>query len=48
MALIYEKQQRYDLAISVYEKLIPLNPEKSSIFATRIDNLKILLETNKK
>ena len=48
MAVIFEKQQKFDKAIAVYEKLIVKYPEKSSIFASRIANLKNILETNKK
>lgn len=48
MAVIFEKQQKYEKAIDVYKKLIVKNPEKSSIFASRIEKLKNILETNKK
>ena len=48
MAVIFEKQQKFDKAIAVYEKLIVKYPEKSSIFASRIQELKNILETNKK
>ena len=48
MAVIYEKQQQYDKAIDVYKKLIVKNPEKSSIFASRIEQLINIVETNKK
>lgn len=48
MAVIFEKQGRYDRAISIYEKLIARNPEKNSTFAIRISELKMKLENNKK
>ncbi len=48
LALVLEKQQKYDKAISVYEKLIAKYPEKSSTFAIRISELKMKLENNKK
>ncbi|MBQ6955050.1 MAG: hypothetical protein IJP80_00320 [Bacteroidales bacterium] len=48
MAVIFEKQGRYDRAIAIYEKLITRNPEKNSTFAIRISELKMKLENNKK
>lgn len=48
LALILEKQKKFDMAISVYQKLITRNPEKSSTFAPRIEKLKKELENNKK
>ncbi len=48
MALIYEKQGHFDRAISIYEKLVSRNPEKSSTFAIRISELKMKLENSKK
>lgn len=47
LALIYEKQKKYDKAIAIYQKLISKNPEKSSIFASRINEINNILETNK-
>ena len=43
LALVLEKQGKYAQALSMYEKLILNNPEKSSTFAVRIDALKTLL-----
>lgn len=40
LAVVFEKQGKYDRAIAIYEKLISRNPEKSSTFATRIEELK--------
>lgn len=40
LAVVYEKQGKYDKAIEIYEKLMVRNPEKSSIFAGRIEELK--------
>ena len=48
MAVIYEKQGHFDRAVSIYEKLISRNPEKSSTFAIRISELKMKLENSKK
>lgn len=48
LAVILEKQGKYDKAISVYENLLARNPEKISIFATRIERLRSLIEANKK
>ena len=47
LALVLEKQKKFDKAIEVYEKLISRNPEKSSIFAPRILELKNKLENSK-
>lgn len=48
LAVILEKQGKFDKAIEVYEKLIARNPEKSSTFAIRISELKEKSENNKK
>ncbi len=48
LALVLEKQGKFDKAVEVYEKLIAKNPEKSSTFALRISELKIKIENNKK
>lgn len=48
LAVVFEKQGKFDHAISVYEKLIAKYPEKSSTFAIRISELKMKLENNKK
>ena len=44
LAVILEKQGRYDKALAIYENLLAHNPEKSSIFAPRIENLKLLIK----
>lgn len=49
LAIILEKQGKIDQAISMYEKLILINPEKNSTFAVRIAELKTQLsEVNNK
>lgn len=40
LAVVLEKQGKYEKAVAIYEKLIARNPEKSSIFAARISELK--------
>lgn len=45
MAVIFEKQGKIQQAIDIYMKLISKNPEKSSTFAVRIEELKTKLET---
>ena len=48
LAVILEKQGKYDKALAIYENLLAHNPEKSSIFAPRIEHLKTLLNTTVK
>lgn len=48
LAIILEKQKKYDKAIAVYQKLLMKNPEKSSTFAARIERLKKEIENIKK
>lgn len=45
LAVILEKQGRYDRALAIYENLLAHNPEKSSIFAPRIEKLKSLINS---
>ena len=45
LAIILEKQGRYDKALAIYENLLVHNPEKSSIFAPRIEKLKSLINS---
>jgi hypothetical protein len=40
MAQLYIKQGHKGKAIKIYEKLILINPEKSTYFAARISELK--------
>ena len=47
LAVILEKQGKYDKALVIYENLLTRNPEKSSIFAPRIERLKALINSNK-
>lgn len=43
LAVILEKQGKYDKAREIYENLLARNPEKSSIFAPRIERLNALM-----
>ena len=43
LAVILEKQGKYDKALSIYENLLARNPEKNSTFAPRIEHLRSLI-----
>lgn len=43
LAFILEGQGKYDKALEIYKNLLADNPEKSSIFAPRIEHLKSLI-----
>ena len=43
LAVILEKQGKYERALSIYRKLLARNPEKSSIFAPRIERLETIV-----
>ena len=45
LAVILEKQGRYDKALEIYKNLLAHNPEKSSIFAPRIEKLTSLINS---
>ncbi len=45
LAVILEKQGRYDRALAIYKNLLANNPEKSSIFAPRIKKLETLINS---
>lgn len=45
LAVILEKQGRYDKALAIYKNLLAHNPEKSSIFAPRIERLESLINS---
>ena len=45
LAIILKNQGRYDKALAIYEKLLAHNPEKSSTFAPRIEELKSLIKS---
>ena len=45
LAVILEKQGKYDKALAIYENLMARNPEKSSIFAPRIERLTSLINS---
>ena len=47
LAVILEKQGRYDKALEIYKNLLAHNPEKNSTFAPRIERLEGLLKNNK-
>jgi tetratricopeptide (TPR) repeat protein len=47
LARVYLEQNKYDKAIQAYEILILKYPEKSSFFADRISDIKILQQNNK-
>lgn len=44
LAVILENQGRYEQALAVYKNLLVHNPEKSSTFAPRIDQLETLIK----
>ena len=46
LAKVYLEQKKYQKAIQAYEILILKNPEKSSFFADRISDIKILQQNN--
>ncbi len=46
LAKIYVNQREYQEAIRIYEKLKSKNPEKSHYFDSKIDELKLKLETD--
>ncbi len=45
LAVILEQQGRYDKALAIYKNLLAQNPEKSSIFAPRIQRLTTILNS---
>ena len=44
LAIILEQQGYYDRALAIYKNLLAQNPEKSSIFAPRIQHLESLIK----
>ena len=46
LARVYLEQKKYSKAIQAYEILILKYPEKSSFFADRISDIKILQQNN--
>ena len=48
LAVVLEKQGRYDKALAIYRNLLAHNPEKSSIFAPRIERLESLINSKQK
>ena len=47
LARIYAEQKKYDRAIEAYRILMLKNPKKSSFFANRIEELKVLTDKTK-
>jgi tetratricopeptide (TPR) repeat protein len=47
LAVILKNQGRYDKALAIYRNLLANNPEKSSIFAPRIQELESLIYNSK-
>ena len=47
LAVILEKQGRFDRALAIYKNLLALNPEKSSTFAPRIKKLESIIKSKK-
>lgn len=47
LAVVLEKQGKFDKALAIYEKLLARNPEKSSIFAPQIERLKARINSSK-
>ena len=45
LAVILEKQGKYDKALAVYKNLLVQNPEKSSNFAAQIERLETLINS---
>lgn len=45
LAVILEKQGKYDKALAIYRNLLAQNPEKSSNFAPRIERLETLINS---
>ncbi len=45
LAVILEKQGKYDKALAIYKNLMAQNPEKSSTFAPRIERLETLINS---
>ena len=45
LAVILEKQGKYDRALAIYRNLLAQNPEKSSTFAPRIERLEALINS---
>lgn len=45
LAVVFERQGKFDKAIAIYEKLIARNPEKSSTFAARIAKLQEIINS---
>ena len=45
LAVILEQQGKFDRALAIYKNLLVHNPEKSSIFAPRIERLETLLKS---